>query len=334
MEFIRKTLKIILSVSLIFCSGCNLSNEEQRTELSGFHINESKEDRNGSFEEIAVSEPVATTEKDITTDDKMLFSTTADSVSIPHESSMEEVISFNEPDSSEDITELNEDNRHSYGAIDPEIWGEFIVPENWREILTTEEAFERFDEITAPLPEGDSPEDEIVLLMNRNVLCFDTAYVNSFEFIDSAQGLDYRSDDILHVRVRSEYFSTIQDIKNLYAQTYTEECANRLFYGTEDRPLQTFIKDENGIIWVDMRCVLVWSTSPFYNPSYIEIVSQSESDCEFLWHYVSYDYGDYFTDYLPHEFFPFHNQIKCYAVKENDEWKLTFLIYDNPTYME
>lgn len=275
--------------------------------------------------ETTVSQTESTKEQtEVTTPQSKTETTTNASPTETQEPKENQAAPSDESDDVENIIEKNVKNR---------LWDEVVVQENWREVLTTEEAFANFDAITAPPPKGASPEDEIVLLMNRNVLCFDTAYVIPFEFIDSTQGLNYKSDEILHVRVRSEYFSTIQDIKNLYAQTYTEECANRLFYGTEDRPLQTFIKDENGIIWVDMRTP-VWSSNPFFHPSYIEIVNQSESDCEFLWHYVSYDYGDYFTDYLPHEFFPFHNQIKCYAVKENDEWKLTFLIYDNPTYSD
>lgn len=307
-----KLKSLALTLSLTVClSACSDQAKESGTPFSETETTVSQTE--STKEQTAVTTPQSKPE-----------TTTNASPAETQEPTEKQTALSNESDNGENIIEKSVENRL--------LWDEVVVQENWREVLTTEEAFANFDAITAPPPKGASPEDEIVLLMNRNVLCFDTAYVIPFEFIDPEQEFNYSSDDILHARVRSEYFNTIQDIKNLYAKTYTEECANLLFYGTEDRPLQTFIKDENGIIWVDMRCVTVWSTNPFYHPSYIEIVSQSESDCEFLWHYVSYDYGDYFTDYLPHEFFPFHNQIKCYAVKENDEWKLTFLIYDNPIY--
>ena len=47
MEFTRKTLKVILSVSLIFYSGCTLYNEGQQTGSSDFSVNEHEEERNG-----------------------------------------------------------------------------------------------------------------------------------------------------------------------------------------------------------------------------------------------------------------------------------------------
>lgn len=315
MEFIRKALKIMLPVSLIFCSGCNLSNEKQRTGLSEFHINEPEEERNGSFEKTYVSEPVATIEKDITTDDKIPLSTIEGSASVPYENNMEEVISFEKTDSSGDITERSVDNWLLDG---------FVVPENWQEVLTTEEAFENFDAITAPLPKGVSPEDEIVLLMNRNILCFDTRQLGSFELIDHVSSVGGEAEMLL-ARVYSEHFKSVQDIKNLYHQTYTETYAHYLFYGTEDNPRQIFIRDEEGILWVNFQKVGNWVTDPFRNRSYIEIVNRSESLCEFIWHYISYDFTD-----LSCDFFPIHHTINGFAINENDEWRLSYLILDNP----
>lgn len=303
MNLSKKPLKIISCVLSIALLGSCAPASEESAKLSTLPMTESLPSDSESTETTAPE----TSAEAVSSSDEHL---PEESTLIPDENSTEETISSAETDDGENANEW--------------IWGEFIIPENWREVLTTEEAFANFDAITAPLPKGASLEDEIVLLMNRNVLCFDTAYATPFESIDPEQEFDYRSDGILHDRVRSEYFSTIQDIKNLYSQTYTEECANRLFYGTEDKPRQIFVKDEDGIIWIDMRCVTYWSTSPFYNRTYVEIVNESELNCEFLWHYPR---AVYYDD------LPFHQQIKCTAVRENDEWKLTFLIYDNPTYI-
>ncbi len=102
------------------------------------------------------------------------------------------------------------------------------------------------------------------------------------------------------IRVYSEHFKSVQDIKNLYYQTYTETYAHYLFYGAEDKPLQIFIKDEEGLLWVDLQKVGNWVTDPFRNQSYIEIVNRSESICEFIWHYISYGSTD-----LSYVFFQF-----------------------------
>ncbi len=298
-----KFKKWALTLSLTLCfSACSGQANESETPFSET--------------ETTVSQTESTKKQtEVTTPQSKAETATNASLTETREPKENQAVPSDESDDVESIIEKSVENR---------LWDEVVVQENWREVLTTKEAFANFDAITAPPPKGASPEDEIVLLMNRNVLCFDTAYVIPFEFIDPEQEFNYSSDDILHARVRSEYFNTIQDIKNLYEQTYTEECANRLFYGTEDRPRQTFIKDEDGIIWVDMRTP-VWSTNPFYHPSYIEIVSQSESDCEFMWHF-----GGVVDCSGP----LIHQQIRCNAIKENNEWKLTFFIYDSPAYIE
>lgn len=208
---------------------------------------------------------------------------------------------------------------------------EFVAPENWWEVLTTEEAFENFDVITAPPPKGASLEDELVLLMNRNTLCFSIAHLETFEFIDSTQGLKYWSDEELHVRARSEYVSTIREIENLEKLTYTEEFAYASFYGTEDRPRQAFIKDEDGVIWIDMRCVGNWVNDPFRDRSYIEIVNRSDSLCEFLWHYFDHERTCFFSeDWESYDWYPFIQEIHGFAVKENGEWRLAYTVFNNP----
>lgn len=247
--------------------------------------------------------------------DEMPFSVSGENTLPPDGSSTEETILSDEPDSSEDITKRDVNNWLLDG---------FVVPENWREILTTEEALENFDAIVAPPPKVASLEDEIVLLMNRNILCFDTGELRSFELIDHISSVGGKSEMLL-IRVYSEHYKSVQDIKNLYHQTYTETYAHYLFYGTEDMPLQLFIKDEGGILWVNMQNVGHWVTDPFCNRSYIEIVNRSESICEFIWHYISYDSAD-----LSYEFFPVHHTINGFATNENGEWRLAYLIFDNP----
>lgn len=304
MNLSKKPLKIISCVLSFALLGSCAPASEESAELSTLPMTESLPSDSESTETTA---PETSAEAVSSSDERL----PEESTLIPDENSTEETISSAETDDGENVNKW--------------IWGEFIVPDNWREVLTTEEAFERFDEITAPLPEGASLEDEIVLLMNRNVLCFSIGHLERFEFIDPVSGLKYSSNEALHVRARSEYFSTIREIENLYKQTYTEDYAYISFYGTEDRPRQEFIKDEDGIIWIDMRCVGNWVRDPFKLRSYIEIVNVSDTDCEFLWHYGgAVDHSDPLT----------HQQIRCYAVKENIEWRLTFAVYDNPTYME
>lgn len=298
-----KKIALLLIIALVQC-GCAGSAPEPTGDTES-----------GSFTQ---SEPIteeASIPVEALTDDEKPFSVPEENTLSPDESGIEEVISLDEPDSSEDITEIGVDNWLLDG---------FVVPENWREILTTKEALENFDAIVAPLPKGASLEDEIVLLMNRNILCFDTGELRSFELIDHISSVGGKSEMLL-IRVYSEHYKSIQDIKNLYHQTYTETYAHYLFYGTEDMPLQLFIKDEGGILWVNMQNVGHWVTDPFCNRSYIEIVNRSESICEFIWHYISYDSAD-----LSYEFFPVHHTINGFATNENGEWRLAYLIFDNP----
>lgn len=298
-----KKIILLLLIALVQC-GCFGSAPEPI-----------RDTESGTFPQ---SEPIteeASIPVEALTDDEMPFSVSEENALTPDESGTEETILSDDPDSSEGITERNVDNWLLDG---------FVVPENWREILTTEEALENFDAIVAPPPKGASLEDEIALLMNRNILCFDTGELRSFELIDHISSVGGKSEMLL-IRVYSEHYKSVQDIKTLYHQTYTETYAHYLFYGTEDMPLQLFIKDEGGILWVNMQNVGHWVTDPFCNRSYIEIVNRSESICEFIWHYISYDSAD-----LSYEFFPVHHTINGFATNENGEWRLSYLIFDNP----
>lgn len=307
-----KKIILLLLIALVQCGCSGSAPEPIRDTESGT---------------LTQSEPIteeASVPVEALTDDEKPFSVPEENTSPPEGNGTEETILSDEPDGG-DAAE-HDDNWLSYGAIVPENWRE-LVPENWREILTTEEAFENFDAIVAPSPKGASLEDELVLLMNRNTLCFSIGHLETFEFIDPVSGLKYSSDEALHIRARSEYVRTIREIENLEKLTYTEEYAYVSFYGTEDRPRQEFIKDEDGVIWIDMRCVGNWVNDPFRDRTYIEIVDRSDSLCEFIWHYVEYDY---INDDPPREFFPLHRTINGFAVKENDEWKLAYTIFNNP----
>ncbi len=257
------------------------------------------------------------------TDDETPFSVLGENALLPDESGTEETFLSDEPDGG-DVAE-HDDNWLSYGAIVPENWRE-LVPENWREILTTEEALENFHAIVAPPPKGASLEDEIVLLMNRNILCFDTGQLGAFELIDHVSSVGGKAE-MKMVRVRSEYLKSVQDIKNLYQQTYTEAYAHYCFYGTQNKPRQIFLRDEDGILWVNLQKVGNWVNDPFRDRTYIEIVNQSDSICEFIWHYVEYDS---INNDPPREFFPLHRTINGFAVKENGEWRLAYTILNNP----
>ncbi|MCM1334474.1 MAG: hypothetical protein NC084_01185 [Bacteroides sp.] len=291
-EMSRKITKTILSVLLILCVGCGCSAE---TAVTGSDEAKPRE-----------SETLAATEEP----------TTAATVLISEEETAPAIL-----ESGSEEAALPAATTVDPGAYNWMIEG-YVVPENWREIYTYDEAFENFDTVAAPPPKGSSFEDEIVLLMNRNILCWSNGQLYPFEFLDDLpDSIGPGLGETFPIRVRSDYYKTVKEIEESERSTYTEAYADRFLYGTEERPWRLFLSDEDGIIWIDLLRVGNWVTNPFRERSYLEITARTDEFCKFLWHYI-----DYTIEYHV----PLHRTINGYAVRENGEWRLAYAVFSNP----
>ena len=204
----------------------------------------------------------------------------------------------------------------------------YVIPKNWKKILTTQEAFSQFDNLNQ-MDVSKNVEDAIVLLMNRNVLVFNTMHLKAFEFNEDITGLDYNNEDELIFIVNSQYFNYVDDIEKLVFNTYTKDCAESILYGSNENQQERFISGDNGEIFVNLKKTYNWSTEPFEYQTYVELTENDENSCEFIWHYIEWDFWDYNNNRTV-ELYPHHKEMTFSATKEDSTWKLTSLIFDNP----
>lgn len=191
----------------------------------------------------------------------------------------------------------------------------FVVPENWIEVMTAEKAFENFEELKDAEQNEKSLEEIVAALMNKNVIAFELLNGRGYEF-------DEQTDISA---IHSEYFDSYDDITDLINGTYTsdftdEYLSRKLFY------------QENDQLFAERNNLAKWVTAPFSDKTtYIEILNTDNSidTCSFIWHYVSWERWDYENNDTD-EWYPHHFQMTFQAVKENDEWRLTKMIFDNP----
>ena len=57
----------------------------------------------------------------------------------------------------------------------------YVVPDNWIAVMTWEETFEHYDELTGETQEGKTVEEIVETLVNRNILVFEIFHANGWE---------------------------------------------------------------------------------------------------------------------------------------------------------
>lgn len=226
---------------------------------------------------------------------------------------------------SQDIKPANSD------STNPDNWyvDGYTIPSNWTAVMTSDEAFEHFDEVIGETQHGKGKSiDEIIkTLLNRNVIAFEILYGRdpAYEFDDD---IDPSSANNPNVHpIRSDYFNCLDDIINIMNGTYTETLAEERLNGSNGE--RKLFLEEDGKLFVDYDSMYYWSSDPFQSKTYIEILDSSESECIFVWHYIAWERWDY-EDNDTTEFYPHHMQMTFRAVTENGEWRLTSIIFDNP----
>lgn len=222
-----------------------------------------------------------------------------------------------------------------YGAAaDNWLMEGFEVPDNWIEVMTAEEALARFDELTGGSQDGESIEDIILTLMNRNILAFETMQCRTYNAIGTPEGYT-PSDDPQIYPIVSDYFDSVDDITELFHMTYTDSLAEYLLYGSPERPMRRFY-DADGVMSADIRYGGTWTTQPFMYKSYIEPLKGNDYRYRFIWHYITWGPWDY-VGYMegideedPYEWYPRHDKMTFSVIREDGEWRLTSTVFDNP----
>ncbi|MBQ9384911.1 MAG: hypothetical protein IJT87_11825 [Ruminiclostridium sp.] len=204
----------------------------------------------------------------------------------------------------------------------------FIKPESWRELYTYEEALEHIDEIKS-CGQSDFAEQMIVQLMNRDNIAFHIGTLNIFDEIvweDKDENEAYSTGDIF--KLSSPYFGSVSDIESFMKDTFTIECARKWLEKRDGSPRYN---EDNGEMFVEWNTGITWNTDPFKGRTYIEIVDSDDETITFNWHYIDWELFDFSNtdrDYWT----PHHEQMQFRAVKENGEWRLPMLIFDNPEF--
>lgn len=201
---------------------------------------------------------------------------------------------------------------------------DFVKPESWQELYTFDEALEHIDEIKK-YGQTDYSEQMIVRLMNRNNIAFHTEIVSGI--FDVEHGGENSPDNLY--KATSPYFDSLDSIGEFLRDTYTSETADLWIYGSEDRKPPYIEKDDG--LYLDAMNAPVWNDDPFEGRTYIEVIGSDSRKITFNWHYISWElFG--FDNKDRKVWTPHHLQMQFTAVKENGEWRLPMIIFDNPEF--
>ena len=203
----------------------------------------------------------------------------------------------------------------------------YVVPDDWIAVMTSEEAFGHYDELTGETQEGKTVEEIVETLVNRNILVFEIFHANGWE-CKNTNVSSY--DKYPQQPITSDFFDSVEDLVELVNGTYTVSEAAELYRSDDGKPAAFF--EQDGELYVDFSKMYNWSTQPFKWQTYLEFTDTDDSTCTFVWHYITWEYWDYeYNDTSGIcELYSHHNQMTFRAVKENNDWRLTSIILDNP----
>ncbi len=205
-----------------------------------------------------------------------------------------------------------------------------IVPAEWIPVYSFAEAAKNFDKVVSADVSNMNTADAIIALANKNVI-FTDSFV-SYLFWDADTDHPYYSENYKNpyypdkpiYPMSLEYFADIQEIYDLGAETYTEN-AIKDFYAPKGIPRKCFMK-ENGVSYVDVWATPIWNYAPFMYRTYIEILSETEDKCSFIWYTPEWEAEILNPDHCPkpeegYEYY--YHRCNCEAVYENGSWKLS-----------
>lgn len=181
------------------------------------------------------------------------------------------------------------------------------------EICSLSDALERYSEIAAKPAEG-SPEEIVKTLLERNILCF-----------AAMQGKCWTSSGSSGVvSIESSYITSVEQVENLFAATYTENQAWRLMHPQEAGGYgKVFREDEANQLYFDMSHLRKNNGDSFSTPTYAAIIDSSDTEITFGRYYNSTPSGGAEP-----------NTMYFRAVKENGEWLLDTYITDAPGFQQ
>lgn len=186
-------------------------------------------------------------------------------------------------------------------------------------IDSLKEALSQFDSLVARKPDGDSPEEIVRTLLNKNVLCF-AAMQGKCWTSSSERG---------EVRIQSDYIKNHKQMAELFYGTYTEDQAWRLFHPQEVDGYANLFRDYGGGVYFDMQHLRKQHGESFSTVTFAAVVEANEDEIVFERAYQN----------NPSENSKRPNSMQFKAVKENGEWRLDTYItdasafdYDAPEY--
>ncbi len=208
-----------------------------------------------------------------------------------------------------------------------------IVPAEWLPVYSIAEAAEKFDEIVSSDVSKMDTADAVIALANKNVIFLNT-FCGSNHFWNADLDHPYYSENyknpyypdkpVYPLLLSPEYYTDIQEIYDLGSETYTEDELND-FYAPKGVELRKCFMKENGASYVDVWATPIWNYAPFIRRTYIEIVSETEDKCSFIW-YVP-DWAMLNEPEEGYEYFYYSHHFD--AVYENGSWKLDILCHDS-----
>ena len=179
-----------------------------------------------------------------------------------------------------------------------------------------------YDRVISAGQEGLTMEETVALLMCRNAVAFDVHQFNCFDFISRPESLDFSSGEPLICELGSEVFGCTEDIRRLFSATYTASLAEELMLRNG---APAFWDNESGRICIDLsQGGGTWCTQPFSTATEIQLCYTSDRYCEFVWHYTQPILDE------DNEIRAYPCEMLCAAVKENGEWRLAMMVFDNP----
>ncbi len=225
-----------------------------------------------------------------------------------------------EPESSDDVP-INP--YHSYWLTEnPDTkYDDDVVPENWLPIYTAAEALRHFDELADVNASGGNVSDEVTLLVNRNVILFETLIGHTYDINWDETYTPEGTETEFHP-ITLRYFANLDSIYQLAYHTYRSDVADERLFG-EENTRQLFV-EENGQIYVDVNAMTIWSMDPYAARSYIEITEISDDLCKFIWHYPD---REGLNEPDKYKYFYFDKEYTASFV--NDAWVLDSFILNN-----
>lgn len=179
-------------------------------------------------------------------------------------------------------------------------------------VCSLSDALARFSEISAKPAEG-TPEEIVKTLLERNILCF-----------AAMQGKCWTSSATSGVvPIQSDYITSVEQVTNLFAATYTENQAWRLMHPQEAGGYGNVFQSSNGQMYFQYEHLRTRNGDSFSTPTYAAIIDANDDEITFGRYYSSTPNGGAEP-----------NNMHFKVIKENGEWRLDTYITDAPGFVQ